>query len=278
MIKLALCSDIHLNFLNTDKVTRFAENVFKAGPDAVLVTGDLSEADKLIPHLSIMLAVIDKPIYFILGNHDYWNSSFKKVQDQLRALMKAEKRLVWLQASDPILLTSKTALVGVDGWYDAGWGDWKKGGIFMNDWLRIEEFSTGRYSMPYNGMSHDKGTYISVSRQKAAEDAQIGKELLERAFALRDHVIFATHVPPFTEAARYRGHPTDTDALPFYTSRTMGNMLEEVAKSLPIEKSLTVFCGHTHDKAMHRAAHNLTVYCSPAEYGRPAISEMVSVL
>ncbi len=278
MIKLALCSDIHLNFLNTDKITQFAEKVFKAGPDAVLVTGDLSEADALIPHLSILLAVIDKPIYFVLGNHDYWNSSFKKVQDQLRALMTAEKRLVWLQASEPVVLTDKTALVGVDGWYDAGWGDWKKGGIFMNDWLRIEEFSTGRYSMPYGGSSHDKGVYISVSRQKAAEDAKIGKELLDKAFALRDHVIFATHVPPFTEVARYRGRPTDTDALPYYTSRTMGNMLEEVSKSLPIEKSLTVFCGHTHDKAMHRVSHNLTVYCSPAEYGRPGISELVSVL
>ncbi len=278
MIKLAVCSDIHLNFLNTDKVTQFAEKIFKAGPDAVLVTGDLSEGDKLIVHLSIMLAVVDKPIYFVLGNHDYWHSSFKKVQDALKALMTAEKRLVWLQGADPVLLTGKTALTGVDGWYDAGWGDWKKGGIFMNDWLKIEEFSAGTYMMPYGGMSHDRGSYISTSRKKAAEDTQIGKELLDKAFAVRDHVIFATHVPPFTEVAKYRGRPTDTDALPYYTSRTMGNMLEEYAKSLPIEKSLTVFCGHTHDKAKHRVSHNLTVYCSPAEYGRPGISEMVNVL
>lgn len=278
MFKLVLCSDIHLNFLNLDKVTKFAEKIFHAGPDAVLITGDISEANQLGAHLRILLAVIDKPLYFVLGNHDYWYGSFQKTDDEMKALAKEDSRFVYLANSEPILLSNKTALVGVDGWYDAGYGNWKVGGLFMNDWVRIEDFASGQTPSMYGGSSHSKGEYISISRRKAAADAQLGEKLLLDAFSKRDHVIFATHVPPWPDVARYRGRPTDTDALPYYTSKTMGNMLEDVAKQLPIEKSLTVFCGHTHDKARHRVSHNLEVFCSPADYGNPGISEIISIL
>lgn len=280
MINVALCSDIHLNFLTLDRVTKFAETLFKAGPDAVLITGDISEGDVLVQHLKILLAVVDKDIYVVLGNHDYWKSSFDKVATAMRDLMKENPRFHWLPETGVVELTDKTALVGVDGWYDAGYGDWKRGGIFMNDWQHIEEFSVGFVPGMYGnqGMTVSKDALISVCRQKANRDAALAEQLLQEAFIKRDHVVFATHVPPWPEVARYRGRATDEFALPYYTSKAMGVVLEDVAKYLKAGQTLTVFCGHTHDKAFHRFSANLSVHCSPAQYGSPAISSMVGVL
>lgn len=278
MLKLALCSDIHLNFLNLHKVTKFAERVFHAGPDGVLITGDISEANVLVSHLKVLAAVIDRPIYFVLGNHDYWHGSFDSVAKDMRQLMIDEPKLKWLQASGVISLTPRTALVGVDGFYDAGYGDWQRSSIFMNDWNRTEDFRTSFVPSMYGGSGVDRGAIISVCRAKAARDADIGQALLEEAFKTHDHVIFATHVPPWLDVAKHMGNPTDPPAQPYYLCKTMGNMLEEVMAAQPDGKTLNVFCGHTHSKARARIGAKIDAYCSGADYGNPSVSEMVSVL
>ncbi len=58
----------------------------------------------------------------------------------------------------------------------------------------------------------------------------------------------------------------------------MGDMLLSYASNLHPQKTLTVFCGHTHDPARFKFQDNLIAICSPAEYGKPEPGELVNIL
>ncbi len=84
------------------------------------------------------------------------------------------------------------------------------------------------------------------------------------------NVWLATHVPPFVGATWHEGLPSQSPALPWFCSVTMGEMLMEVTGEHP-DVTFTVLCGHTHGAGIYKPSSNLTVRTAGAEYGRPAI-------
>jgi hypothetical protein len=52
------------------------------------------------------------PIYFVLGNHDFYYGSIEKVRCQVRRLSQQRKELFWLEDAGCIHLTAEVALVG----------------------------------------------------------------------------------------------------------------------------------------------------------------------
>ena len=68
-MRLAWATDIHLNFLAGIDRRRFLESV-NGQADALVVTGDIAESNNLGEILRQMAAVLDMPVYFVLGNHD----------------------------------------------------------------------------------------------------------------------------------------------------------------------------------------------------------------
>src|SRR5688572_18705748 len=91
----------------------FYERVRQERPDVLFVTGDIGEADSVARYVTDLSAIA--PIYYVLGNHDYYRSSIAAVRDQLPP--------GWLPAHTPFKLTERTALLGIDGWGDARCGD-----------------------------------------------------------------------------------------------------------------------------------------------------------
>ncbi len=73
--RLTWATDIHLNFLSHVGMDAFCDGLRREEPDAVLVTGDIAEAPTLEPLLSLVAAEMKVPIYFVLGNHDYYRAS-----------------------------------------------------------------------------------------------------------------------------------------------------------------------------------------------------------
>ena len=71
MKRLVWLTDIHLNFLSPDGVERFLRGIRAEEPETLLVGGDIGEADNLSEHLDRMSKVLECPIYFVFGNHDY---------------------------------------------------------------------------------------------------------------------------------------------------------------------------------------------------------------
>src|SRR5258708_38825760 len=83
---LTWLTDLHLNFTDISKRQALYESVRSAGPNAVLMGGDIGEADSVGFYLREMEHALERPIYFVLGNHDFYGGSISGLRGGMRKL------------------------------------------------------------------------------------------------------------------------------------------------------------------------------------------------
>jgi predicted phosphodiesterase len=273
-MKISHLSDIHLDAINDQELIRFAEQVRDLDLDAVLITGDISNAKQVVYHLSVLEKIIQRQIFYVLGNHDFYASSITSVRKSMAELSTMSQYLRYLPTTPYVKLSAMTALVGHDGWYDALNGD-PNSTFMLNDFIYIEEykkFSGGGQFMNVMGTVKDMPGTRGLSLQLSKDAVKHMADGIKAAVGTgHKEIIIATHVPPFKESHIYNGMVGDENAQPWFTSKTCGDMLRSGAAAYK-NVNFTVFCGHTHGKFMGKFADNLTVHVAGAEYGTPRIS------
>jgi 3',5'-cyclic AMP phosphodiesterase CpdA len=262
---LAWLTDIHLNFLEAEEVRQFLGQVRSAGPDAVLLTGDISDAADVVNRLAQLDDAIARPIYFVLGNHDFYGGSIHGVREAVRQLCRERSNLRYLTGHEPIELVSGTGLIGNDGWADARFGDYERSFVMMNDYKLIAELA---------GITKaERWPVLKALGDQAAAEI---RRTLPAALARFRHVLIATHLPPLREACWHEGQISDDEWAPHFTCKAIGDVLLEIAPEYP-DREVTVYCGHTHSPGVARPLANLTIYTGGSEYGRPAIQRMIEL-
>jgi predicted phosphohydrolase len=263
--RLAWATDIHLNFLSARGVDVFCEALAREEPDAVVITGDIAEAPTLSSLLEAVAARLKTPIYFVLGNHDFYRGSIPRVREEVAELSRRSPWLAWLPAAGVVSLGSDTALVGVDGWADGRFGDYVRSPVMLNDYVLIAELA---------GLS--RAARLDRLHQLGDAEAARLRGLLAEALASHRRVIVATHVPPFKEACWHEGRVSNDDWLPHFSSRAVGEALREAALDHP-DRILRVLCGHTHGEGSARILPNLKVITGGAEYGEPRVQGVMEL-
>jgi Icc protein len=271
MKKLAWITDVHFDSCsNADKaILALSERVKKLGVDGLLVTGDITVASQLVYTLSAMERVLQFPIYYILGNHDVWFSSFENVHKQMRELSGLSPFLKWLPNVSYTPLSEATCVIGHDGWYDALLGDPMNTNMALNDWNHIIEFRN------VGGMAN-RAAVVAESRKLSHKAASYVMTAIKGATRYYKSIVILTHVPPWAEASWNGSAPATNQSLPFYTSKMMGDMLRDAAKSFP-SVSFTVLCGHSHTKRTYQVTSNMICHCGEAEYGSPTPQDVLMV-
>jgi predicted phosphodiesterase len=122
-LRIGWLTDIHLNFAPSKRRNGFYAEVRKKNLDSLLIGGDVVEADSVIPFLSEIENELEMPIYFVLGNHDFYRGSITAVREAVIQHVTTSRWLHWLPASGVVALTPNTALVGHDSWADGHLGD-----------------------------------------------------------------------------------------------------------------------------------------------------------
>ena len=260
---LAWLTDIHLNFLSPERLHEFCSELADSEADAFVITGDISEAPTLQFHLDAMAQAVERPVYFVLGNHDFYKGSVREVRRSLAERCASSRWLRYLTQTGVVPLTESWALVGHDGWADGRFGDYFGSPVLLNDWLLIEELTWLS--------QHER---LERLQALAAEAADHLKTAVERALLTHDHVLVATHVPPFREACWYQGQISNDDYLPHFSSKASGDAIREALQPRP-EKEALALCGHTHGAGWTQPLPNLQVRTGAAEYCRPAIQEIL---
>jgi predicted phosphohydrolase len=227
--------------------------------------GDIAEATDLLQCLEVLGKTVGMPIYFVLGNHDYFGSSVEIVRRQVRE--SQTQNLNWLPDQGPVQLNSIASLVGHGGWADARIGDVDNFPL-LSDYLAIEDlFETVERDDIMAGFRKRKQL-----RQKLASLGDEAAEALRPSLieAVREsaRLVVLTHVPPFREACWHRGKISDEEWLPGFTCKAIGDLLLEAANS-NAECGITVLCGHTHGEGYVQVRPNLEVYTAGAKYGTP---------
>jgi Icc protein len=267
MARVAWLTDIHLNFVDQDAQKHLYRSVLACRPDAVLLSGDIAEGPEVCRYLREMEAALDCPIYFVLGNHDFYRSSIGLVLRQVGALAAGSARLVHLSQSRHIRLTAGTAVVGHEGWGDARLGNYARSEVTLSDFFAIAELAEVQW---------DRRLLIERLRALGDQAAAHLERVLPEALETCLRVIVVTHVPPFREAAWHEGATSDNDWLPFFACRAVGEVLRETMQSRP-DRQMLVLCGHTHGGGEVQILDNLRVRTGPAAYGRPQVCQELEI-
>lgn len=263
--QLAWATDIHFDHAGPEAKTAFLQALQTSEAEALCLTGDLSEAPQLTEHLQEIAGAFERPVYFVLGNHDYYHSSLSAVRTQMQQLSQEHPWLRWLPACGITPLNAQTALLGHDGWGDGRHGNLAQSWIKMTDFRLIEDFvqagETGREAL-----------LNQLGDQGAEHLAQCLPEALEH-FA---HIIVLMHVPPLRESCLYGSEVADDYWAPYFTCKAMGDVLLAQARQHP-RKQITVLAGHTHNICDISPLPNLRVRVGAASYGQPALADMLSL-
>ncbi len=266
MKRIAWLTDVHLNFVIVGRqLYEFLETIRVNGPDAVLISGDTGEAKDFGLYLQEMQEVLECPVYFVLGNHDFYHGSIAAVLAETERIVQHAPRLCWLRQAGVISLTPQTGLVGHEGWADGRYGDYARSTITLNDYLLIRELA-----------AVGKTDRLRLLNRLGDEAADHFRSVLPQALSTHEHVVLVTHPPPFPQACRHETQPTTDDWLPHMACKAVGDVLYDIMLRHP-ERRLTVLCGHTHTAADVRVLPNLRVIAGAAEYGLPTVQRWMEV-
>ena len=323
-MKFLHITDIHLDHLQeqtrpvyiaetgkTKRVTGLKEfvdyyqhRIVADGLDGIFLTGDITTCQHLPDHLKFLAEMIKCPIYFILGNHDYYggdkimgglSQKFATTCDRdlgpATTGVQHSTNLHYMTArKESIIQTTeegkKIAIVGSDGWYDGEYAYFSRSELFMTDFVTIKEFKTlfketikektrsGQFYPMTPGdsfFSYHREHGLPYPLQKkfkdvAMEFTKILDEQIVHALANDvNEIVVLTHVPPYENNSQYRGKVSDEDWMPYFSSKFCGDAVRIAALNNPKVK-FTVLCGHSHADVTNQVRENLVCYTTAAEY------------
>ena len=264
-LELAWITDPHFDHVKLETWRDWADQLLARNPASLILTGDISEGDDVAYQLCCLAETFQRPIYFVLGNHDFYGKSISETRRRMIELSREHHHLHYLTDISPIAITSNCVILGEDGWGDAKHGDYAGSRVRLNDFVLIQDFNEA-----------DSSTWKAMLQREGQASAARLRKKLDDLPASIEHVLIATHVPPFREACWYEGKTTNDDWAPFFVCGGTGDVLLEAARANP-SRQYTVICGHTHHDGDAQMASNLVVHTGYSRYGTLEIESLVRV-
>lgn len=266
-MKLGFATDIHL-----DAIRKFDQKGYPdqravgerlAGDhDALVITGDISTGEKFKDHFGAFCEGAQIPVYFVLGNHDFWDAP----ESDVRAMAATFPGC--LDRGEVVELNPRVALVGRSGWYDTLSGHPTESRIEVNDWVRASRL-IGPYSSRVPHLLH------KACQRWSEEEAAKAVPVLEEAAKGYQEVFFGTHFPCFRSACFAPDGTLDSGERgwwPWSINTTMGHAIREVTDRYP-NTDFTVLTGHTHGGGKAQITPNLRCIAGRAQHGYPRLAE-----
>ncbi len=186
-------------------------------------------------------------INFVLGDHDFFGSSFAETDRQMAELCRKSGNLYHLAGDTIVPLSDDTALIGHRGWGDAGAGWGAKTWLANPDFGQIQDFC-----------HLSKTRRFEKLHQLGAESAAALRAVLPYALKCYRRVIISTHVPHITESALFNNKPCWPTLQPFLVNASLGCLIYRMAGLHP-RCQMTVLAGHTHSPVSVDIKDNLRV-------------------
>lgn len=263
--KLLWMSDLHMDLAIHAYRRKILIDLQTAEFDAAVITGDTASSQFIEQHLlSIASACNPRPVYLVLGNHDFYGSSIDHTREKVRAICSKISNLHHLQDLGPVWLNKHTALIGHHGWADArcGWGE--RTYVRNPDHWCIDDFRSLNKSERFELMALlGKNSSISI------------RSNLQSVVRRAKQLIIATHVPPFETSVIYDGKPCGPCHSAHFVNSNMGGMLIGTARNNP-NTQFTVVSGHTHSHVHESILRNLESRVASAKKGKPSIQDILT--
>ena len=274
-MKLDWVTDPHLDHLPTEReLIEFVKLLHNRDSDGLLITGDIAESPTIYEFLGIISGAYQRPVFFVLGNHDYYRAWMAETRERVRAVCEAcpPGILNWLTESEPLHLKDDVWIAGHDGWYDGLCGLGMQSQAALTDFVQAGVFDLA------DAARRGKLNLFLALKKLGSQAARAVEEQLHSAVEQGGRrILVLTHFPPFWETSFFRGRRTSANYAPFYVNKSMGDVLEAFAEEHPNVK-LEVFAGHTHGKCEVPIRDNLIVRVGSARYSHlPQFQEQVLI-
>lgn len=264
-MRLVWTTDPHLNHTAESVRQEWFQQLASRGANGIVISGDLSEGDDVVFCLQQMAKTLSLPIYFVLGNHDFYGTSIAHTRRQVIDVCRQHSQLHYLTDESPTELSENVFLIGEDGWGDATEGDYENSMVRLNDFRLIDDFRL-------TTADQWKGMLIELG----AASAERLTSKLQSISPKAKQIVVVTHVPPFCEACWYEGKTTDENWSPFFVCGQIGKVLLEFCQTRPACE-VVVLCGHTHHGGVAKMMPNLIVHTGAATYRHPDMEAIVSI-
>ncbi len=266
-MKLLWLTDLHLDQTEESARSRFFWKLRNTAFDAAVITGDISSSCRLVEDLKALShACAPRPVYFVLGNHDFYGSSFADVDTRVNIVCKTYPNLIHLGQGEVIPLSEKSCLIGHRGWADGIAGVGSSSLVHNRDAFWINDLE----SLPRPELFDKMKTLGRAS-------GRYFLDWLPEAFEKFERVWIATHVPPFEDAATFNGRLGGSYYLPHYSNVSAGAAIRNVAKRFR-EKQVSVLAGHTHSAANVRLWPGISVNTGATGRGHPRLQMVIDVV
>lgn len=229
-MKLGLISDIHYDTYENLTKEDFFENikqlVTENSLDTLVIGGDISNSHKTtFPFVEELQAQLNIPVYFVPGNHDYWEKNLVH-KDSMKVYQNYVDHPQSLLES-PVILSDKYALVGHSAWYNHA---------IHGQQFTEEELDKGIYG---ERTWQDKlnARWGMTDRELSKHFADLVKKDLEKV-GDRD-VVLVTHmvtIPDFTV-------PMPHEPFDFFNAFIATDDFDDIHRDYPIKYSSM---GHVH--------------------------------
>lgn len=271
MNKIFWLSDIHLNHCDLKQRNNFYNELKSKFPTDIFISGDIGTGLDFPTYLKEMEKILNPcKIYFVLGNHDYYNSSFEK---SIKEAQKTDKNNLIYFHNKSVIIDNKL-FIGFDGNADGNYGD-----FFLSNWRIINDFYLISDFMKCNGNAKEIYKILQEQSKRGVNEFEaLLKSEINRTIELHlniNEVYLITHIIPFStpflRGSIECGYNDSDKMLPIFTSKILGDKLIEVMKNY-IDIKLTILCGHSHCEIEMQCTDNIFVKAAPAEYGIPIIA------
>lgn len=256
-------TDVHFDYVGELNLFKFIDTINEFKPKGVFITGDIANGLSIQKDLKYIARNCKTDIYFVLGNHDRYLSSFSKVKEKIQKLCKKYDNLHWMPEAGVIRLNNSNALIGVDGWFNFSYTN-PNNILFTNDWFMIKELI----------VNYSVANKIKFINKIIDDGCNIAEENLKEALKSYDHIHMITHFPPFIEAAGNEKYYFKNFWNSYDVNTKLGELLTSIMKNYP-NKKLTVYCGHTHHWKRTQILDNLECIVGDSRYFNPSFSKTI---
>lgn len=267
MKKIGWLTDPHFDKCDIDYFYQISKKFKAENLDGLIITGDISEGGTTMLYLSFLEKLISKPIWFVLGNHDWYNVS----RDVGFELIKkySNHNLIFLDDIPFIKLNKTTCLIGGENWWDAFF---KQSFGLLDGMYMSEDYEKISFISPEK---HESNPFSKI-KLLAAIKSDVLIEKLINAFKIFDTVYLAVHVPPFKEGCLFSAIEMPENWLNHFCDHELGIKLKLLMKSYP-EKELKILSGHTHSKSTKKIKQNIKQYVGASTLKKPKICDIIKL-
>lgn len=256
-MKIIITSDLHYEQLTAiPRIKEMVEKIKQEKPDAVILAGDLGEAESSFGDCLELFQGLDCPVGVIAGNHDLWcfYSPFdsEELWSQVFPNITKEMGFVWMENENIYL--DNIAIVGSIIWYDYSYRnpEYELSPDSFFDTHHKENWSDGHY-MEWDRTNKEFSREVVDEFMCRIDEAEIQDNITD--------IVVVSHIPMFREQSY--GLPRDNRiADSFFYNTRAGDLLTYC------KKVKYVVSGHTH-RGRSRQIGDLHLMTVDSDYGRP---------